>query len=112
LETYPALAARVFIGKQSYKSDLKGKQVPKQLEMRSRIINNLRHRLTEFYGVDMYLSQQHIHMILDDPSADYLDAALCAVQTAWAYVHRVEGYGIPDGTDSLEGWIVDPNVLL
>lgn len=112
LETYPALAARVFVGKQSYKSDLKGKQVPKQLEMRSRIISNLHPLLTEFYGLDICLSQQDIYMMSDDPSADYLDAALCAVQTAWAYVHRAEGYGIPDAADSLEGWIVDPSILL
>lgn len=112
LEAYPALVARAFIGKQSYKSDLKGEQTPRQLEMRSRIISNLHRRLTEFYGLDICLSHQHMKMLLDDPSADYLDAALCAVQTAWAYVRRADGYGIPPAADSLEGWIVDPSVLL
>jgi hypothetical protein len=111
LETYPALVARRWLGNDSYKSDQRGKQTPKQREMRSKIINNLHSRLTEFYGLDIRLSHQDIHVMLDDPSADYLDAVLCAVQTAWAYAHRVEGYGIPDAADCLEGWIVDPEVL-
>jgi hypothetical protein len=37
---------------------------------------------------------------------DMLDALLCAVQAARAYLGRDEGYGIPMECDRDEGWIV------
>jgi hypothetical protein len=46
-----------------------------------------------------------------DPSADALDSLLCAVQAAWAYREREEGYGVPQECDPNEGWIVDPALL-
>jgi hypothetical protein len=36
---------------------------------------------------------------------------LCAVQAAWAYREREEGYGVPQECDPNEGWIVDPALL-
>jgi len=54
-----------------------------------------------------------------DPKADKLDSVLCAVQAAWSFSLRDEGYGIPSFRDhsllrqqiALEGWIVDPAML-
>lgn len=36
---------------------------------------------------------------------------MCAIQAAWAHQQRDRGYGIPQGCDRLEGWIVDPSLL-
>jgi hypothetical protein len=49
--------------------------------------------------------------VVADPSGDKLDSVLCAVQAAWAYTRRANGYGIPANCDPLEGWIVDPNMV-
>lgn len=46
---------------------------------------------------------------ITDPTGDALDAALCAVQAAWACSQP--DYGIPDGCDPVEGWIVDPDMM-
>lgn len=50
--------------------------------------------------------------LIEDPTGDNLDALLCAVQTGWAYKQRDQGYGIPSDYDPLEGWIVDPELLI
>ena len=42
--------------------------------------------------------------LLDDGSADRLDAVLCLMQAAWAAERP--GCGLPDDVDPLEGWIV------
>ena len=44
--------------------------------------------------------------LIDDPTADLLDAVLCAVQAAWASAQP--DYGIPPHCERAEGWIVDP----
>ena len=43
---------------------------------------------------------------------DNLDALLCALQAAWAYTQRKNGYGIPSKSHRGEGWIVDPGLLM
>ncbi len=43
--------------------------------------------------------------------ADALDLVLCAVQAAWAYTKRDEGWGVPGECDRDEGWILDPQLL-
>ena len=48
---------------------------------------------------------------VSDPSADALDSLLCAVQAAWAYEKRYEGYGVPPECDPDEGLILDPALL-
>jgi hypothetical protein len=45
-----------------------------------------------------------------DPAGDRLDALLCAIQAAWAWTMRGEGYGAPEHLDPLEGWIADPSL--
>lgn len=39
-----------------------------------------------------------------------LDALLCAIQAAWAWTQRDQGFGLPKHVDPLEGWIADPHV--
>ena len=48
---------------------------------------------------------------VDEPGADALDSLLCAVQAAWAYTRRDEGWGVPPECDRNEGWILDPALL-
>ena len=40
-----------------------------------------------------------------DPSGDQHDALLCAIQAASAWRLRTRSFGIPEGTDPVEGWI-------
>ena len=46
--------------------------------------------------------------LAEDPSGDQLDALLCAIQAAWTWTQRKNGFGAPQDTDPLEGWIADP----
>jgi hypothetical protein len=46
-----------------------------------------------------------------DPSADALDSLLCAVQAAWAFSKKNEGWGVPPECDPDEGWILDPALV-
>lgn len=46
--------------------------------------------------------------LAEDPTADRLDALLCAIQAAWAWTQRHHDYGVPQPVDTLEGWIADP----
>ena len=48
--------------------------------------------------------------LADDPGADTLDALLCAIQAAWAWRQGPPQFGLPAGTDALEGWIADPGL--
>ena len=43
--------------------------------------------------------------LIDDGSADLLDAVLCGILAAWAWQRRDARYGLPS-FDALEGWIV------
>jgi len=44
----------------------------------------------------------------NDPTGDSLDALLCAIQAAWAWIHREKLFNNPPVFDPLEGWIADP----
>ena len=46
-----------------------------------------------------------LEMLVDDATGDAIDALLCLVQAAWAS-QRAPGFGLPEGIDPLEGWIV------
>jgi len=106
VEAYPALVARKWIGRQSYKNDTRRKQTPDQRTARAAILNGLRREGRESYGFELALDDEQAGSLLDDPTGDRLDALLCAVQAAWA--HTQPYYGIPPDCDPLEGWIVDP----
>jgi hypothetical protein len=108
VEGYPALAARRWLGRRSYKSDERQKQTPDQLEARGQIVAALRSDdLSAVYGLKLILPAEVPTQLIADATGDTLDALLCAIQAAWAYSQRPNNYGIPPGHE-LEGWIVDP----
>lgn len=110
LEGYPALVARTFIGRQSYKSDDRARQTPERLLARQRLLDALcSPALVAEYGITLDLPHDLHQRLSSDPTGDFLDALLCAIQAAWAF--RQPGYGIPAGCDSAEGWIVDPHIF-
>jgi hypothetical protein len=106
LESYPALVARRWIGKQGYKSDTRRKQTAQHTAARQAIVDGLRANCRAFYGFDLVLDDTLAAGFVADPGGDRLDAVLCAVQAAWAVTQP--DYGIPPGCDPAEGWIVDP----
>ena len=77
-------------------------------EQRARIVDALRdgaHALSLPVAIDDVQAGR----LIDDGSADRLDAVLCAVQAAWAARQCAAGhprYGLPADIDPLEGWIV------
>jgi len=110
LEGYPALVARKWIGKRSYKSDESTKQTHNKEEMRRAIIAGLRSsHLRIHYDLDLEMSDTLARECVLDPSGDTLDAVLCSIQAAWAFAQR--DFGIPLQCDKDEGWIVDPSLI-
>ncbi|MBC8077270.1 MAG: DUF429 domain-containing protein [Chloroflexales bacterium] len=112
LEAYPALVARTFIGAASYKSDDLAKQTAARRDARQALVAALvSDALHHHYGISLDLDGALADTFVEDATGDKLDAALCAVQAAWAYSQRAANYGIPHSCDPLEGWIVDPGQL-
>ena len=60
------------------------------------------------YGFTVAIDDSFLSDLTEDDGGDLLDSVLCAIQAAWAYTHRDEGYGLPAACDPLEGCIVDP----
>ncbi|MGC1955566.1 MAG: DUF429 domain-containing protein [Gammaproteobacteria bacterium] len=111
VEAYPALVARRWIGRRSYKSDTPSRQTQAREQARRDILNALMSaRLAGIYGFQVALCGAMAQALVEDGAGDQLDALMCAVQAAWAYTQRGCGYGIPVWADALEGWIVDPAV--
>ena len=108
LEGYPALVARKLVGKQSYKSDERGKQTMDKEMARREIVSGLSsNMMVSCYGFRVELTDQIAETLIGDAMGDKLDAVLCAIQAGWAFLQRESAYGIPPGYDK-EGWIVDP----
>jgi hypothetical protein len=108
LEAYPGLLARELLGNRSYKSDAKARQTPDRLIARKDLITGLEHGQTRL-ALRLKLTHAQRDVLVDDPSGDSLDAVLCMLQAAWALSRHQEGakcYGLPDGMDPLEGWII------
>ena len=109
VEAYPALVARRWTAGQGYKSDDRRKQNEAKTAARRAIIAGLQSpALAQAYGFSLELPMNLAERMVLEHSADSVDAVLCAVQAAWAFGRRNEGFGIPAGCDLLEGWIVDP----
>lgn len=109
MEGYPALVAQRWIGKYSYKSDERKKQSAEQRAARQRLVEAIcSDELHSVYGIDLQLSEIQAQRLIEEPMGDQLDAVLCTIQAAWAYVERDRNYGIPTLVDGVEGWIVDP----
>jgi hypothetical protein len=112
VEAYPAVVARRFLGKRSYKSDERKKQTPLRRTAREDLIVGLETpALEEAYGFVVGMDEAWREELLRDPKADALDSVLCAVQAAWSHTKKDESWGIPEECDRDEGWIVDPQLL-
>ena len=102
LEGYPGLVARS-ITRASYKNDAVRKQTDERRAARAAILDALQ---TGEYRFGIRLDAgDHLPALLDDGSADLLDAVLCGVLAAWAWQRRDARFGLP-AFDPLEGWIV------
>jgi Protein of unknown function (DUF429) len=113
VEGYPALIARRFVGKRSYKSDEHVKQTRDKELARLEIVRGLRSgKIEEWYGFGVELSDELCVKLAEDSMGDELDAVLCCLQGAWAWLQRTQRYGIPEVCERMEGWIVDPFTML
>ena len=112
VEAYPAVVARRFLARASYKNDERRKQTTAHRDARERLVAGLESEtLKRAYGFAVKTDAFRREELVRDPAADALDSLLCAVQAAWAYTKRDEGYGVPPECDPDEGWIVDPRLL-
>jgi len=101
LEAYPGLLVRKHLGiRDSYKSDTRAEQTPARRRVRRKIVLAL--KTGEPLGIRLDFKDEAA--LIADGSGDLLDAAICAVQAAWAA--RQVGYGIPPDAPAGEGWIV------
>ena len=101
LEAYPGLLVRKQLGlRASYKSDTRAEQTPARKAVRRKVVAAL--KAGEPLGIKLKTSMEK--QLVDDGSGDLLDAAICAVQAAWAA--KQPGYGIPADAPEGEGWIV------
>jgi uncharacterized protein DUF429 len=99
LEAYPGLLVRKQLGiRESYKSDTRSEQTPARAAARGRIVGALKG------GRPLGVKLKTRADLVADGSGDTLDAAICAVQAAWAAGRP--GYGIPDDPPDAEGWII------
>lgn len=103
LEAYPGLLVRKQLGlRASYKSDTRSAHTPARKAVRSALIRAMRDGKP--LGIKLRAERKLLEAMLDDGSADLLDATICAVQAAWAA--RKEKYGIPADAPRGEGWII------
>ena len=82
--------------RESYKSDTRSEQTPARAA--PAIVRALK------AGRPLGVKLKTRADLVADGSGDTLDAAICAVQAAWAAGRR--GYGIPDHVPEAEGWII------
>lgn len=109
VEAYPGTLARGFLGRQSYKHDTRARQCAEHATARSDLLRALAgDRCRNRYGVTASMPASLFRGLVDDPTGDLLDALACAVQAAWAYRNKSDGFGAPLGLDPLEGWIAEP----
>jgi hypothetical protein len=112
VEAYPAVVARRFLGRAGYKRD-GVPDTPERRSARETLLTGLESAtLREVYGFTVEMDDSWREEFVRDTSADALDSLLCAVQAAWAYLKRDEGYGVPPECDPDEGWILDPALLI
>jgi hypothetical protein len=108
LEAYPGLLARELIGRRSYKSDDQRKQTPERLAARTDLLAALEAG-TSRLGLRLGVTASQRAELLADARGDDIDAVLCLLQAAWGRQRAGSegpGYGLPQGFDALEGWIV------
>jgi hypothetical protein len=105
VEAYPGVLARRLIGKESYKQDTRVQADSAAGRDQARLLELILDGATQpIYGLKVEADPS----LAEDPSGDRLDALLCAIQAAWAWSQRENGFGMPDPIDPLEGAIADP----
>jgi hypothetical protein len=105
LEAYPGLLVRKQLGlRASYKSDTKRDQTPARRSVRQEVVNSLVGGRP--LGISLSVGSSLKKDLIGDGSGDCLDAAICALQAAWAWQRRRSNFGLPKQLDPLEGWIV------
>jgi len=103
LEAYPGLLVRKQLGiRESYKSDTRRDHTPARRAARGRVVKALKDG--EPLGIRLVVEPKLERAMVAEGAGDLLDAAICAVQAAWA--SRRPGYGIPASAPRGEGWIV------
>ena len=103
LEAYPGLLVRKQLGlRGSYKSDTRAEHTAARKATRRKVLKALLDGkpLGIFLKTDASLRKA----MVEEGSADLLDAAICAVQAAWAATRQ--GFGLPPEAFRGEGWIV------
>jgi hypothetical protein len=101
LEAYPGLLVRKHLGmRDSYKSDTRAEQTLARRRARRRVVTAL--QAGKPLGIRLDVKDETA--LIADGSGDLLDAAICAVQAAWAVGQK--DYGIPANAPAGEGWIV------
>lgn len=103
VEAYPGLLARA-ITPASYKSDDRRKHTAGRRAARADIVTALEtgnHPL----GISLRIDSGQRIALYDDAGGDQLDAVLALVQAAWCVGFGPPRYGMPEGSDPLEGWI-------
>lgn len=109
VEAYPKLVAEALIGNRPYKDEGACAAGVPRTEARAELIDALAtDALGSHYGLAIRRLHDFADDLLADAKGDAVDALMCAVQAAWAWNLRDEGFGIPRGADAAEGWIADP----
>lgn len=103
LEGYPGYWARQILGRQSYKSDDTAKDTADRRMARSELLCALEEGMV--LGIRMAFPRSVRGMMLEDPKADHLDAALCALVAGWCAKRADQRFGLPLRVDPVEGWI-------
>ncbi len=110
LEAYPALLARRWLGRESYKDGRAEQRNPRR-KLRAQLLRTLMSpEAAEYYGFEISLEQNCIAAMIDDDKGDLLDALACAIQGAWAWQH-FGGTLTPIEPRAHEGWIADPGLV-
>ena len=109
VEAYPALVAQAVVMRAAYKATDAGEAETIARSLREQIVRGLtRGVIPRRYGVNIALAHDVAQACIDDGAGDSLDAVLAAVQAAWSWGQRYDGYGVPEDCDLVEGSIVDP----
>ena len=104
LEAFPGyLVSR--LGERYYKND-KPSSRSAHAAARKRIIRHLSRADVAPVPAPLALGSASLDAKLMDPSGDWLDAVLCAMQAAWGWRRRARNFGLPETIESCEGWIV------
>ena len=104
IEAYPGFTARQIIGRSSYKQDDPKLQTAAREGARQRLVVSLTSD-EQVFGFTLTAAPKTLMLLVEDASGDKLDAAICAMQAAWAWMRRDTNYGLPHDLDPIEGWI-------